>query len=79
MNRYNLKTIFFEIWSYMLWFGTFIRGDKMKIGVLVRCIYTDELLVITSEEVEGYFDVYAVGTGSAWLMPKEHLEVIKCK
>ena len=51
----------------------------MKIGVLVRCIYTDELLVITSEEVEGYFDVYAVGTGSAWLMPKEHLEVIKCK
>lgn len=51
----------------------------MKIGDLVRCIYTDELLVITSEEVDGYFDVYAVGTGSAWHMPKEHLEVIKCK
>ena len=52
-------------------------GDNMKIGDLVRCIYTDELLVITSEEVDGYFDVYAVGNGSSWLMPKEHLEVIK--
>ena len=52
-------------------------GDKMKIGDLVRCIYTDEVLVITSVEVDGYFDVYAVGTGSSWLMPKEHLEVIK--
>ena len=49
----------------------------MQKGDLVRCIYTDELLVITSEEVDGYFDVYAVGNGSAWLMPKEHLEVIK--
>jgi hypothetical protein len=48
----------------------------MQKGDLVRCIYTDELLVITSEEVDGYFDVYVVGTGSAWLMPKEHLEVI---
>jgi len=49
----------------------------MQKGDLVRCIYTDELLVITSEEVDGYFDVYAVGNGNMWLMPKEHLEVIK--
>ena len=51
----------------------------MKIGDLVRCIYTDELLIIISEcDDGGYHDVYAVGNGNMWLMPKEHLEVI-CK
>ena len=50
----------------------------MKIGDLVRGI-SGELFVITSEECQGYFDVYAVETGNKWLVPKEHLVVVTCK
>ena len=49
----------------------------MQVGDLVKNIHSHELLVITSEECEGYYDVYAVETGNRWLMPTEHLEVIK--
>jgi len=52
-------------------------GDNMKIGDLVKGI-SGELFVITSQECEGYVDVYAVGSGNSWLVPIEHLEVI-CK
>jgi hypothetical protein len=44
----------------------------MKVGDLVRNIYTGEFLVITSEECDGgYHEVHG-----RWIMPKEHLEVI---
>ena len=49
----------------------------MKVGDLVRGIFGEELLVITSKECDGYFDVYDLKTGNTWHMPKEHLEVIK--
>ena len=49
----------------------------MKIGDLVKNKFGGELLVITSEEVDGYFDVHVIETGKEWIMPKEHLEVIK--
>ena len=49
----------------------------MQKGDLVRCIYTDVLLIIMSEcDDGGYHDVYAVATGETWLMPQEHLEVM---
>ena len=48
----------------------------MKIGDLVKGI-SGELFVITSEECEGYVDVYSVESGNRWLVPIEHLEVIK--
>ena len=50
----------------------------MKVGDLVKNIYSHELFVIISEEFNGYYDVYTVETGKTWLMPQEHLEVI-CK
>ena len=50
----------------------------MKVGDLVKCKYSNELLVIISEcDDGGYHDVYALDTGKTWLMPQEHLEVIK--
>jgi len=48
----------------------------MQIGDLVRDIYGDELLIITSKECDGYYDVYGIATGKEWIIPKEHLEVI---
>ena len=52
-------------------------GDNMKVGDLARCIHTDVLLIIVSEcDDGGYHDVYALDTGTTWLMPQEHLEVI---
>lgn len=48
----------------------------MKIGDLVKNRFGGELLVITSEECGGYYDVYAVKTGDRWHMLKEDLEVI---
>ena len=35
----------------------------MKIGDLARCKYTGRTFGHNSKEVDGYFDVYAVGTG----------------
>ena len=51
----------------------------MKIGDLARSIYSHELFVITSEECDGYVDVYELLNGNTWLLPIEHLEVIVCK
>ena len=49
----------------------------MKVGDLVRCVFTDILLIIMSEcDDGGYYDVYALATGKTWLMAQEHLEVI---
>ena len=49
----------------------------MKVGDLVRCKYTDEVLIITSPENDGgYHDVYSLKEKKDWHMPKEHLEVI---
>lgn len=49
----------------------------MKVGDLVRCIYTDELFVVTSPENSGgYHDVWLIARAKSFLMPKEHLEVI---
>ena len=43
----------------------------MKVGDLVRNIYTDEIYVITSVKRGNYIEV-----SSEWLVPKEHLEVL---
>ena len=49
----------------------------MKIGDLVRCVFTGELLLITSsEDSGGYHNVWLIVRGKEYLMPKEHLEVI---
>ena len=48
----------------------------MKVGDLVKGI-SGELFVITSEEC--HFDVYAVGTGNRWRLPKEFLEVVNAE
>ena len=50
----------------------------MKVGDLVKGI-SGELFVITSEECQGHFDVYAVGTGNRWRLPKEFLEVVNAE
>ena len=48
----------------------------MKVGDLAKCIYTGEIVIITSSENSaGYVDVHSL-TGKDWHMPKEHLEVI---
>ena len=44
----------------------------MRIGTLVRNIYTDELHVITSSLEHAYYEV-----DGEYLMPEEHLEVVK--
>ena len=43
----------------------------MKVGDLVRNIYTEEIYVITSVKRDNY-----IGVSGEWLVPKEHLEVI---
>lgn len=48
----------------------------MKVGDLARSIYSHELFVVTSEECEGYVDVYGLVSGNTWCIPTEHLEVI---
>ena len=49
----------------------------MKVGDLVKCIHTGELLIITSPEWNGgYYDVHSA-TGKDWHMPKEHLQAVK--
>lgn len=49
----------------------------MKVGNLVRCIHTGEVLIVTSPENSGgYLDVYNSRLNVYWHMPKEHLEVI---
>ena len=49
----------------------------MRVGDLVKCIHTGELLIITSPEWNGgYHDVYNSRLKVYWHMPKEHLEVI---
>ena len=45
----------------------------MKIGDLVRSLHNGELLIIISEENNGYHDV-CDPKGEQWHMPKEHLE-----
>ena len=67
----------FSVQSNTLDTTTNHKGDNMKIGDLVKNIYSHELFVITSEECNGYYDVYTLETGKTWLMPTEHLEVIK--
>ena len=51
----------------------------MKVGDLVRNIYTDEVFIITNTDADvcdtGLGDDY-VEIDSQWLMPEEHLEVI---
>ena len=41
----------------------------MNIGDLVRCIYTNEFYIITSNEGHGYY-----GVNSLFQMSEEHLE-----
>ena len=49
----------------------------MKVGDLVRCIFTGELLLITStEDPGGYHNAWLIVREKEYLMPKEHLEVI---
>ena len=68
----------FSVQSNTLDTTTNHNGDNMKVGDLVKCKYSNELLVIISEcDDGGYHDVYALDTGKTWLMPQEHLEVIK--
>ena len=44
----------------------------MRIGTLVRNIYTDELHIITEQDIEHeYYEV-----DGEYLMPEDHLEVI---
>jgi len=43
----------------------------MKVGDLVRNVYTDETYVITSVKLSDY-----VVVSSEWLVPTEHLEVL---
>ena len=46
----------------------------MKVGDLVRNIYTEDVGLITDEdEGDGYVIV-----DNRWTVPKEHLEVISC-
>ena len=48
----------------------------MKIGDVAKCIYTGEIVIVTSPvNSAGYVDVHSA-TGKDWHMPKEHLEVI---
>ena len=49
----------------------------MKVGDLARCIYTGEIVIVTSTENSvGYVDVHST-TGKDWHMPKEHLQAVK--
>ena len=48
----------------------------MKVGDLVRDVHGGEVLIITSEETNGYHDVYNSRLKVYWHMPKEHLEVM---
>ena len=41
----------------------------MKVGDLVRCIYTNEIYIITSDEGNGYY-----GVNNRFQVPEEHLE-----
>ena len=43
----------------------------MKVGDLVRNMYTDEVYIITSKLESDYFVV-----SGQWQVPKEHLEII---
>ena len=45
----------------------------MKVGDLVRDIHGGEVLIITSEETNGYHDVYSLRSKVYWHVPKEHL------
>ena len=54
-----------------------VGGDRMQVGDLVKCKYSNELFVIISEcDDGGYHDVCGLATGKTWLMPQEHLEVL---
>ena len=50
-------------------------GDTMRVGDLVRNIYTGEIGLITDEDddLDGYG--YMI-VDNRWTVPKEHLEVI---
>ena len=49
----------------------------MKVGDLVRCRFTGDVLMVISPEWDGeYFDVRCFKTGKGYHMPKTHLEVI---
>ena len=50
----------------------------MQIGDLARHIYDGKIYIVLTKEFLGYHDV-ADAHGRQWNMPKEHLEVIKCK
>ena len=51
----------------------------MKVGDLVKNIYTDEVYIVTSRDPDvcdtGLGDGY-VEVDSQWLVPEEHLEVL---
>ena len=48
----------------------------MRVGDVARCLYTGEIVIVTSPvNSAGYVDVHSA-TGKDWHMPKEHLEVI---
>ena len=49
----------------------------MKVGDLVRNIYTNEIGLITDDDdgLDGYEYVIV---DNRWTVPKEHLEVISC-
>ena len=48
-------------------------GVSMKVGDLVRDIHGAGVLIITSEETNGYHDVYSLRSKVYWHVPKEHL------
>ena len=49
----------------------------MKVGDLVKCIYTGKLFLITSpEDPGGYHNVWLIIREKEYLMPKEHLKVV---
>ena len=50
----------------------------MKIGDLAKNIYDGEIYIVLSKVFLGYYDVSDT-QGNQYSMPKEHLEVIKCK
>ena len=59
------------IWFHLRKRGVFDGSDTMKIGDLVRNVYTGEVGLIIAEDGEEYVIV-----DDRWTVPREHLEVI---
>ena len=68
----------FSVQSNTLDTTTNHNGDNMKVGDLARHIYDGEIYIVLTKEFLGYHDV-SDAYGRQYSMPKEHLEVIKCK